>query len=121
MNHASGRDIIHNLAQISHCAAQGKIGSGFDVSSAVYGSQVYTRFSPQLISNLLSKPESPSSAELGSVIQRHWDNEVVPFSLPPNVAAPRSSNILGGAIFTTTQYVAAPRRCECRLKHACDG
>jgi phosphomevalonate kinase len=37
-------DKIHNLAQICHCHAQGKVGSGFDVSSAVYGSHVYRRF-----------------------------------------------------------------------------
>lgn len=46
---------MHNLAQISHCAAQGKIGSGFDISSATYGSQVYTRFSPSVLSDLLKK------------------------------------------------------------------
>ena len=41
-------DLVHNLAQFCHCIAQGsavayhlgKIGSGFDVSAAVYGSQV---------------------------------------------------------------------------------
>ncbi|BFZ54245.1 phosphomevalonate kinase [Savitreella phatthalungensis] len=37
-------DEIHALAQRAHCAAQGKIGSGFDVASAVYGSCVYKRF-----------------------------------------------------------------------------
>lgn len=39
-------DIIHNLSQLAHCTAQGKIGSGFDVGSAVYGSIVYRRFPP---------------------------------------------------------------------------
>lgn len=29
--------IIHNLAQLAHAVAQGKIGSGFDVAAAVYG------------------------------------------------------------------------------------
>lgn len=29
--------IVHNLAQIVHCKAQGKIGSGFDVATAIYG------------------------------------------------------------------------------------
>ncbi|KAJ3117756.1 phosphomevalonate kinase [Phlyctochytrium bullatum] len=28
--------LVHNLAQFAHCLAQGKIGSGFDVSAAVY-------------------------------------------------------------------------------------
>jgi phosphomevalonate kinase len=43
---------IHNLAQASHCAAQGKVGSGFDVAAAVYGSCLYRRFSPTILSNL---------------------------------------------------------------------
>jgi phosphomevalonate kinase len=46
-------NILHNLAQLSHCAAQGKIGSGFDISAAVYGSQRYSRFSPLVITDLL--------------------------------------------------------------------
>ena len=38
--------VIHTVAQAAHCSAQGKVGSGFDVSAAVYGSQRYVRFSP---------------------------------------------------------------------------
>ncbi|KAK9275466.1 hypothetical protein L1049_022733 [Liquidambar formosana] len=38
-------DMVHVIAQSAHCVAQGKVGSGFDVSSAVYGSQRYVRFS----------------------------------------------------------------------------
>lgn len=33
----NSRRIVHNLAQLVHANAQGKIGSGFDVSAAVYG------------------------------------------------------------------------------------
>lgn len=43
-------DIVHIIAQTAHCIAQGKVGSGFDVSSAVYGSQRYVRFSPEVLS-----------------------------------------------------------------------
>ena len=32
--------IVHNVAQLAHAAAQGKLGSGFDVSAAVYGKRV---------------------------------------------------------------------------------
>jgi phosphomevalonate kinase len=39
------RRIVHNLAQLVHANAQGKIGSGFDVAAAVYGTQMYRRFS----------------------------------------------------------------------------
>lgn len=31
------RSLLHNLAQLAHAIAQGKIGSGFDVAAAVYG------------------------------------------------------------------------------------
>lgn len=44
-------DIVHVISQTAHCIAQGKVGSGFDVSSAVYGSQRYVRFSPEVISS----------------------------------------------------------------------
>lgn len=35
------RILLHNLAQLAHAVAQGKLGSGFDVSAAVYGMQIY--------------------------------------------------------------------------------
>ncbi|KAF2089111.1 Phosphomevalonate kinase [Saccharata proteae CBS 121410] len=47
----AGKARLHNLAQAAHCAAQGKVGSGFDVASAVYGSCLYRRFSPALLSS----------------------------------------------------------------------
>ena len=40
------RHLAHNLAQYVHCLAQGKIGSGFDVAAAVFGSNLYSRFDP---------------------------------------------------------------------------
>lgn len=43
-------DVVHAVAQTAHCIAQGKVGSGFDVSAAVYGSQHYVRFSPEILS-----------------------------------------------------------------------
>ncbi len=48
----SGRTRLHNIAQAAHCAAQGKVGSGFDVAAAVYGSCVYRRFSPSVLEGL---------------------------------------------------------------------
>lgn len=49
-----GRRLAHNLAQYVHCLAQGKVGSGFDVSSAIFGSHIYTRFDPAVIQGLMS-------------------------------------------------------------------
>jgi phosphomevalonate kinase len=48
-----GRRLAHNLAQYVHCLAQGKIGSGFDVSAAVFGSHLYTRFDPLVLQPLM--------------------------------------------------------------------
>jgi len=48
-----GRRLAHNLAQYVHCLAQGKIGSGFDVAAAVFGSNLYTRFDPVVLSPLM--------------------------------------------------------------------
>ena len=39
----------HAVAQEAHCAAQGKVGSGFDVCAAFVGSARYVRFSPALL------------------------------------------------------------------------
>jgi phosphomevalonate kinase len=52
-NDNDGRRLAHNLAQYVHCLAQGKIGSGFDVSAAVFGSHLYTRFSPEVLQDLM--------------------------------------------------------------------
>jgi phosphomevalonate kinase len=52
-------DMVHIIAQTAHCIAQGKVGSGFDVSSAVYGSNRYVRFSPDILSSA-QVPLSPS-------------------------------------------------------------
>jgi phosphomevalonate kinase len=81
----SGMRIVHNLAQVCHAAAQGKIGSGFDVSSAVYGSHVYTRFSPQIIAPILSAAARDNSAiaKLHKIVAHtEWDCIREPTALP---------------------------------------
>jgi phosphomevalonate kinase len=39
------RRILHNLAQLAHAVAQGKLGSGFDVAAAVYGMKILNMIS----------------------------------------------------------------------------
>lgn len=58
----AGRTTLHNLAQAAHSAAQGKVGSGFDVAAAVYGSCTYRRFSPDLLRQL-PEPGAPGFGE----------------------------------------------------------
>ncbi|KAF8577737.1 phosphomevalonate kinase [Ramaria rubella] len=78
-----GRSLAHNVAQYVHCLAQGKVGSGFDVSSAVFGSHIYRRFDPAVLTPLMSETEveipllpvlSPSNLA--------WGHKVQPFRLP---------------------------------------
>lgn len=78
----SARSRLHNLAQAAHCAAQGKVGSGFDVASAVFGSCLYRRFSPSLLSSL-GEPGSDGFADsLKALVDethpttRKWDTGV---------------------------------------------
>jgi phosphomevalonate kinase len=83
-----GKQTLHNLAQAAHCAAQGKIGSGFDVAAAVYGSCTYRRFSPGIL-NVLPEPGAPGFSEklLAVVDGEKWDVDVQEdsVSVPPGV------------------------------------
>jgi phosphomevalonate kinase len=85
----SGKRTLHNLAQAAHCAAQGKVGSGFDVAAAVYGSCLYRRFSPDVLKQL---PEAGSPGfcdKLAAVVDGDaWDMEVqtAGLSVPQGVA-----------------------------------
>ena len=91
----AGLQLLHSLSQLCHCAAQGKVGSGFDVCSAVYGSHVYTRFSPQTIAALLALPvgQAPLASDLCKCVGAPsaggaatvWDHVVSPFALPPGI------------------------------------
>lgn len=77
-------DVVHMIAQTAHCIAQGKVGSGFDVSSAVYGSQRYVRFSPEVISSAQIAAKGLSLQEvIVDILKGEWDHERTKFSLPP--------------------------------------
>ncbi|XVF52059.1 hypothetical protein PTKIN_Ptkin04bG0234400 [Pterospermum kingtungense] len=77
-------DVVHMIAQSAHCIAQGKVGSGFDVSSAVYGSQRYVRFSPEVLSAAQAAVTGmPLEEVIGNILNGKWDHERTKFSLPP--------------------------------------
>jgi phosphomevalonate kinase len=78
-------DIVHSVAQYAHCLAQGKVGSGFDVSSAVYGTHKYRRFSPSILTPLLDSTTSASESLLDHLDPSKWDGHVKPFHLPPGI------------------------------------
>ncbi|KAG5342997.1 hypothetical protein C0989_005948 [Termitomyces sp. Mn162] len=81
---SDGRLLAHNLAQYVHCYAQGKVGSGFDIAAAVFGSHIYTRFNPAVLNGLMSDKavRSPLHPIL-SPSNKAWDYAVKPFKLPP--------------------------------------
>jgi len=75
------RRILHNLAQAAHCAAQGKVGSGFDVASAVYGSCLYRRFSPSILSSSADPGTPDFMGALRTLVEEgnldhKWDTEI---------------------------------------------
>ena len=81
--------VIHRLAQLSHVVAQGKVGSGFDVCAAVFGSICYERYSPSLLHTFLSTGvhsagSAPCVNDLLKVLelQNPWDHVAEPFGLP---------------------------------------
>lgn len=87
------KNTIHNAAQIAHCYAQKKIGSGFDVAAAVYGSIVYRRFDPVILNGILQHPyhSDPQStalqvsfrSEIKELVNSEWEFKHESCVLPP--------------------------------------
>ncbi|KAG0259878.1 phosphomevalonate kinase [Mortierella polycephala] len=79
---------LHNVAQFVHCLAQGKVGSGFDVSSAVWGSHTYRRFSPEVLQAVMNQDirnDIPALLKVLDPTKTTWDNVVTPFRLAPKL------------------------------------
>ncbi|KAF9132361.1 phosphomevalonate kinase [Mortierella sp. 14UC] len=84
----SNTQFLHNVAQFVHCLAQGKVGSGFDVSSAVWGSHTYRRFSPEVLQSAMHQDaiqDIPALLKIVTPKETAWDNVVVPFKLAPRL------------------------------------
>lgn len=78
---SGGKARLHNLAQAAHSHAQGKIGSGFDVAAAVYGSCIYRRFSPVILERIGDIGMADFSKRLRSTVDddaelKMWDLQV---------------------------------------------
>ncbi|KAJ9110278.1 hypothetical protein QFC19_001681 [Naganishia cerealis] len=77
-------DLVHNMAQYVHCLAQGKVGSGFDVCSAVKGSQVYRRFNEKVLKSLMDREHVTGQEILDTVKPSpSWTTQTTPIVLPP--------------------------------------
>ncbi|KAK0983068.1 phosphomevalonate kinase [Friedmanniomyces endolithicus] len=77
-----GKRQLHNLAQAAHCAAQGKVGSGFDVASAVHGSCIYRRFSPCILTRHVEPGKRNFGSQLRDIVNEshgslEWDHEIL--------------------------------------------
>lgn len=84
-----GKRVLHNLAQAAHCAAQGKVGSGFDVAAAVYGSCRYRRFSPSKLKNIPEPGHAGFTTALTKLVtSSDWDTEISKdgISVPQGIA-----------------------------------
>ncbi len=73
--------IVHNLAQVAHSVAQGKIGSGFDVAAAVYGTQTYSRFPPSILDAVLERP-TPDTIYTAVMDRDNWTQRTQALNLP---------------------------------------
>lgn len=87
--------LAHNVAQLAHCQAQGKIGSGFDVAAAFFGSHHYVRFDSAPLNRLMEsyaafKIDSSHYASLltlmATTLNISWLPHLpVPVMLPPGL------------------------------------
>ncbi|EAN82398.1 putative phosphomevalonate kinase protein [Trypanosoma cruzi] len=80
------KEIVHRVAQVAHSVAQGKIGSGFDVYTAAYGTCAYRRFPAKFVESVMSTNESPSNVVVSTLadcvnMEKEWVKRV-PFHLP---------------------------------------
>ncbi|HUB92436.1 MAG TPA: hypothetical protein VL945_00585 [Candidatus Saccharimonadales bacterium] len=93
----ANRNQIHKLAQTAHSIATGKVGSGFDIAAASYGSIIYTRYSPEIVKNL---PPDYSNKELLGLVKKRWDYTAEKFPLPKEFRL-TFANFVGESMITT--------------------
>lgn len=87
---------VHRAAQAAHVRAQGKVGSGFDICAATYGSCAYVRFSPSCVAAQLEGARMhardlvagllPGVAPRNDTVPAAWDHVARPLALPPGLA-----------------------------------
>jgi phosphomevalonate kinase len=87
-------EAIHRIAQAAHSVAQGKIGSGFDVHTAVYGTNVYVRFPPTRVDVLMAanQPTSFTIEQVRSCVD--LSTEWVPARRTTAHGLPRGINLM---------------------------
>lgn len=93
----ANKNQVHKLAQSAHSIATGKVGSGFDIAAATYGSILYTRYSPEILKSL---PVEFSNHDLEKLIRRKWDYSVERLPMPKTFRL-AFANFVGESMVTT--------------------
>ncbi len=93
----SDLDTVNKLAQIAHSLATGKVGSGFDIAAATYGSILYTRYSPEMLGEL--RPDYQNQ-QLTQLVKRKWDCSAEKFDIANNLRL-LFANFVGESMSTT--------------------
>jgi phosphomevalonate kinase len=91
-------DALHKIAQLSHSVATGKVGSGFDIAAATYGSIIYTRYSPSILSGF---PSDFTPEDVASIVKKNWDYKIEKVALP-NFFGTSMANFVNEAAITTS-------------------
>jgi len=78
---------IHAVAQLTHSIIQGKIGSGFDVCAALFGSMQYVRYDESTLQDILEFCASGNIPSDDMLWNCYLDLNYIskPFSLPPKL------------------------------------
>ncbi|CAI5485505.1 unnamed protein product [Closterium sp. Naga37s-1] len=79
-------EVVHRVAQVAHCLAQGKAGSGFDVAAGVFGSMCYQRFNPAVMHALMGAEAAMTVSSISATLRFPlWDHTIAPLHLPPGL------------------------------------
>ena len=94
---------IFRLAQIAHCHAQGKVGSGFDVAAACYGTHIYERFPKSLLADLLAlledetTPTEKVKTTIQSILRAEWKGGIRASLTLPSFVQVMLADVSGGS------------------------
>ncbi|CAH0488874.1 unnamed protein product [Peronospora farinosa] len=100
-------ELVHNLAQLSHCYVQRKIGSGFDVSAACFGSHLYTRFPASILDTFTSEDAmKPEDIELCITDNELWETS----NRVKSVRLPSAFHLLMGDVSSGSATVSMVRK-----------
>ena len=89
-------DALHKLSQLSYSIASGKVGSGFDIAAAVYGSIKYIRYSNSILSDF---PVQFTPDDVNKIVSRKWDYSISRVKLPDMYEA-TTANFINNAALT---------------------